>query len=443
MKILFLDVYPDVTYRICKDTAGGYGTANDFGDTLFCKIIKRSVKGKLDWPPFHAMYPMGVLKNKGYTVEYSRNVEDYKNYDLIIVPSSIVAHETEIDAIKEIHGSKKPILAIGPFATNYPESYINAGAKVIFGESEMYFMHQDISIEKIKSLGSKIIVKENSDINLLPLPPWDIVCKHLDIKNSFLGKGENTFLPIIATRGCPYVCSYYCTYPLQQGKAVRLREPKKIVEEMIHWQKTLGISSFAFRDPVFSINRKHTLEICKLLDEKNTRFNLLIETHLNNLDDEMIKKLKVVGLKIVYVGIESVDSTVLEGIHRFTISNDEQYKKIRQMEEQGIAVKTMFMLGSKEDTRETCYRSIKYAKKLNSSFAQFCIFTPYPGTPFYAETKDNITSKKLENFNQYQLVFNHPNFSNKQIRRIMAKAYRSYYLNPMWIMRHLLKFIKH
>ena len=49
----------------------------------------------------------------------------------------------------------------------------------------------------------------------------------------------------------------------------------------------------------------------------------------------------------------------------------------------------------------------------------------------------------LENFNQYQLVFNHPNFSNKQIRRIMAKAYRSYYLNPMWIMRHLLKFIKH
>ena len=37
-KILILDVYPNVSYRISKDQNGGYGTANDYGDGLLSKI---------------------------------------------------------------------------------------------------------------------------------------------------------------------------------------------------------------------------------------------------------------------------------------------------------------------------------------------------------------------------------------------------------------------
>ena len=40
MKILILDVYPDVDYRISKDQNGGYGTANDYGKTLLTKFLK-------------------------------------------------------------------------------------------------------------------------------------------------------------------------------------------------------------------------------------------------------------------------------------------------------------------------------------------------------------------------------------------------------------------
>ena len=41
MKILLLDIYPPVDYRISKDTNGGYGTGNDWGDSLFAKFLKR------------------------------------------------------------------------------------------------------------------------------------------------------------------------------------------------------------------------------------------------------------------------------------------------------------------------------------------------------------------------------------------------------------------
>ena len=40
MKILILDVYPKTDYRISKDQNGGYGTANDYGDSLLSKILK-------------------------------------------------------------------------------------------------------------------------------------------------------------------------------------------------------------------------------------------------------------------------------------------------------------------------------------------------------------------------------------------------------------------
>jgi hypothetical protein len=43
MKILILDPYPNCNYRIQKDTSGGYGTANDFGNSLVSKILKKKL----------------------------------------------------------------------------------------------------------------------------------------------------------------------------------------------------------------------------------------------------------------------------------------------------------------------------------------------------------------------------------------------------------------
>ena len=44
----------------------------------------------------------------------------------------------------------------------------------------------------------------------------------------------------------------------------------------------------------------------------------MVETHLNNMDDEMIELLKKAGLDLVYVGVESSNDVVLEDMKRFT-----------------------------------------------------------------------------------------------------------------------------
>ena len=140
------------------------------------------------------------------------------------------------------------------------------------------------------------------------------IVKKYNLQNNFLGFNSKPAIPIVATRGCPYSCFNYCTYPLQQGRKVRFRSAKNVVAEMKHWLAKLKTNKFVFRDPVFSINRKYTVELCNEIIKENLKIEFLIETHLKNLDDELIDLLQQAGLKMVYIGIESSDENVLKDI---------------------------------------------------------------------------------------------------------------------------------
>ena len=43
MRFLILDVYPSNEFRLVKDTSGGYGAGNDFGNSFFSKLINSFV----------------------------------------------------------------------------------------------------------------------------------------------------------------------------------------------------------------------------------------------------------------------------------------------------------------------------------------------------------------------------------------------------------------
>ena len=100
-----------------------------------------------------------------------------------------------------------------------------------------------------------------------------------------------------------YKCFKYCVYPLQQGRKVRQRSIKGIIDEIKYWKKKYSVKNFIFRDPVFSINRKHTIELCNALIQEKININFVAETHLNILDSDLIKLLKKAGLIGIKVGI--------------------------------------------------------------------------------------------------------------------------------------------
>ena len=432
MKILILDPERKVSHRISKDTSGGYGTGNDFGDTLVPIFLKKTLKVVHDWAPMFAVYTIAVLKKNGHDVHYSKiPPNNLDSFDLYIVVSSIVCCETECLNIKKIVELNKKVLVIGPFATSNPKKYIKAGGTVILGEPEFFFMkNKDLNeIENNKTIS----FQHDFILDDLPYPDWQSVSKNTNASSLF-GGGKS--LPILATRGCPYSCFKYCVYPLQQGRKPRSRDVVKIVDELEYWYKKLNVKMFVFRDPVFSINKKHTIEFCEELIKRNLKIRYVIETHLKILDSELIKILKQSGLKAVKVGVESGDEEVMKDANRFTIKKDEQLTKIRELEKNNILVSSMFIIGFPADDEDSMMKTINYAKKLNTTFSQFSVWTPYPGTPVFKEYEDQITANRFEEFDQYNLVFKHKNLNKEIIRKYLSKAYSSYYLRINWLTKY-------
>jgi anaerobic magnesium-protoporphyrin IX monomethyl ester cyclase len=100
----------------------------------------------------------------------------------------------------------------------------------------------------------------------------------------------------------------------------------------------------------------------------------------------------------------------------------------------------MYIIGFPTDNSQTIQDTIDYAIKLNTTYAQFSVWTPYPGTPIFKTFEKEISTTKFEDFDQYNLVYNHKLFSSKEIRKLLSNAYSAYYLRLRWIFKYVNSF---
>ncbi len=434
--VLLLDIYPDSIYRVSKDTNGGFGTVNNYGSGFVSKALSKRVAEEVDWPPLELMYVGSLIRNSGANVIYSRDKNiDLEGVDYVVMSSSIVAHESELDVLSRLTSCGINVCVIGSFVTAMPKPYQTAGGVVVIGEPEAFFLKNTIS--DLFNSGSKVVTENSrADVDELPPPAWDLFLKENDLKFGLLSKSVK-MIPMLATRGCPYNCYEYCTYPLQQGRRIRSRNVKLIVDEMDDWIDTYDIELFIFRDPVFSLSRAHTVSLCNELISRANQYQFVIETHLKNINNELLELLVKAGLKMIKVGIESVDERVLANNNRFSLQKDEQLDLIRHIESFGVAVVAHSIIGMPGESFDSYGRTLEYAKKLNSLIAQFSVFTPYPGTPKYIEYESKIIAHKFEEFTQFDLVFKHDKLSRGDIDVMVSKAYSTYYMRPLWVFKYL------
>ena len=66
---------------------------------------------------------------------------------------------------------------------------------------------------------------------------------------------------------------------------------------------------------------------------------------------------------------------MLKSASRFTVKIDEQLSKIRELEKNNILISAMFIIGFPTDNEDSIMKTIKYAKKLNTTFSQFSVWT--------------------------------------------------------------------
>jgi radical SAM superfamily enzyme YgiQ (UPF0313 family) len=137
------------------------------------------------------------------------------------------------------------------------------------------------------------------------------------------------------------------------------------------------------------------------------------------------------------VGIESVNQEVLKKATRKSATIKKQNEIVDYCHKKGIRVAAFYIFGLPEDTEESIKQTIKYAKKLNTMVAQFFISTPFPGTKFYEQVKEEIYDHDFSHYNSYTPVHRSLNLTKKQLLKLKEKAFVSYYFRPRYVFRFL------
>jgi radical SAM superfamily enzyme YgiQ (UPF0313 family) len=424
-------VYTNRSYRISKDTNGGFGTGNHFGSALIPRLLTAIKRRSVDFPPLYLPYVSAALKGFGHQVAYVRNAEPPGDSDLVLMPSSTVAHSEEVRRGRELKRRGFHVGFLGPVAGLLPEAYLDAGMFVVQGEPEAFFLDDPASANLHGLVQAPVL----HDLDRLPLPDWSIIDAATLNYKLFGGKGP--FYPLFASKGCPMRCGYYCTYPLQQGTAQRSMSPVRVVEVMAHLKDRYGAKKVMFRDPFFTLDKNRTMAFAHALRERNLGLSFTIETHLDTLTPDLVDALIQAGMTTVKIGVEGGIPEVLDAFGRKSRAMDLQMAAVRRLEKAGLQVIAFYILAMPDDTWESSLETIRYARQLNTAGAQFSVCTPFPGTRFYDEVKDAIQCNTLDDFTLFQLVFRHKNLSREQVETLKNIAYTSYYLRLPWLLKYL------
>lgn len=132
------------------------------------------------------------------------------------------------------------------------------------------------------------------DFNNLSMPTRDVygldITKYGDLRNR---------IGIQTKRGCAFKCTY-CSYPYLNGTKYRLRDPKKIVDEIEYLINDFNISGFCFVDSIFNIPQSHAKKICKEIIKRKIKVQWEAWFDLKTFSDETMALAREAGC--VHVG---------------------------------------------------------------------------------------------------------------------------------------------
>jgi anaerobic magnesium-protoporphyrin IX monomethyl ester cyclase len=145
-------------------------------------------------------------------------------------------------------------------------------------------------------------------------------------------------------------------------------------------------------------------------------------------NEEMVKEMVKAGSKAVFIGVESSNPETLKALRK-EIDVETIVQTVEMLKRNGVEIHASYILGGLQDTAKTVHQTIRFAKRLDTNVANFCILTPFPGTALYDQVKHRISKLRgpWSFFDMQHLVFKHDHFSFIHLEWLLLKANLLYY----------------
>ncbi len=186
-------------------------------------------------------------------------------------------------------------------------------------------------------------------------------------------------------RGCVFTCDF-CTIINVQGRTMRCREPRQVVEFVRRNFHETGVVHSFFTDDNIARNprwRELFAGLIQLREEENIPFTFMMQSDLAARKippGDFFKIAARAGCNQVFFGVESVNRDNLRSQGKFQNQVSEYKDLAAHLHSLGIACHAGYILGLPFDTSTNIKRDIAELQSIGFDSASFYILSPLPGS---------------------------------------------------------------
>ena len=230
------------------------------------------------------------------------------------------------------------------------------------------------------------------DLDTLPYPDRD-------------GLGDRWKVPysqrvhLIASRGCPYKCTFCASSRLWKG--YRVFSAEYIAGEIEHVRARYDSREIHFFDDLFIGHRARFREFCRLLDDRGLHRGIVFRTHARAdlINDEMADALARYNFRYIDFGIESHSETTLAYLGKHGTTPETNQRAIDLLAARGLSIGVSIIIGSPAETREQIEETYAFLDRNRSKIDRLGVglLMPLPGTPVWEEAmRRGLVSEDME-----------------------------------------------
>ncbi|MFA6434767.1 MAG: radical SAM protein [Elusimicrobiales bacterium] len=278
------------------------------------------------------------------------------------------------------------------------------------------------------------------DLDAIPFPARDLIPQSLFEPNLHNARYRDCFT-ILTSRGCPFNCSF-CASRIVSGRRYRMHSAEYVLEEMRMLKKRYNARQLVITDDTFTVNHERLEKICRGMIAGRLNLKWFCFSQTSTVNREILELMKRAGCYNIGFGLESANERSLKEIGK-PLNLEKALRSVHDAKKAGMKTQAFYVFGIPGETAADIEGTIEFAKKVNSTLAFFNMLVPYPGTADFRKYFAGVplTEIKWADFVAVgkNCVLKNSELSAKEIKRLMASAYRQYYCNPLRVLNIILQ----
>ena len=203
------------------------------------------------------------------------------------------------------------------------------------------------------------------DLDQIPWPAWQLFDVEAYDEHKFVtGIHYGRTVPILATRGCPYQCTY-CSSPGMWTTTWYAREAKDVADEIEFYVKEYGASNFPFQDLTAILKRDWVVDFSSEILTRNLEISwqLPAGTRCEIIDDEVAKLLVASGCKSINFAPESGSERTRKHMKKM-LKDEKLFRAVDAAVRNGMNVGCFLVLGYPTDEAQDMRATARMIRRL-------------------------------------------------------------------------------